>query len=58
MIWMDACQYMIFLCSPSITNLQDLRDRGMHFSDIAPHDVTRDLVLFNQQREAEVCLEE
>ena len=26
----------------------------MHLSDIAPHDITRDLILFNQQRIAEV----
>ena len=56
MIWMESIQFMVYLCSPRVTNLQDLMDRGMHLSDIALHDITRDLVLFNQQREAEVSV--
>ncbi|XP_038066117.1 guanylate cyclase soluble subunit beta-2-like [Patiria miniata] len=56
MVWMDSEQKMVFLCSPRLTKLEDLTERGLHFSDIAPHDITRDLILFNQQRIAEVEL--
>lgn len=49
-------QLFLFLCSPHLTSLRDLTDREMHFSDIAPHDITRDLILFNQQRIAEMEL--
>ena len=54
MIRMEESGLFIFLCSPKLTSLADLHGRQMHFSDIAPHDVTRDLILFNQQRMAEV----
>ncbi|KAJ8034769.1 Guanylate cyclase soluble subunit beta-2 [Holothuria leucospilota] len=56
MVWMRQQQLFMFLCSPHLTSLRDLTDRGMHFSDIAPHDITRDLILFNQQRIAEMEL--
>ncbi|XP_071807016.1 guanylate cyclase soluble subunit beta-2-like [Asterias amurensis] len=56
MLWMEVGQKMVFLCSPRLTKLEDLTERGLHFSDIAPHDITRDLILFNQQRIAEVEL--
>ncbi|KAF7459699.1 Hypothetical predicted protein [Marmota monax] len=47
---------MIFLCSPKLRSLQELEERKMHLSDIAPHDTTRDLILLNQQRLAEMEL--
>ncbi|XP_041470939.1 guanylate cyclase soluble subunit beta-2-like [Lytechinus variegatus] len=56
MVWMPESNLFVFLCSPQLTSLNDLRDRKMHFSDIASHDLTRDLILFNQQRIAEVEL--
>ncbi|XP_030834771.1 guanylate cyclase soluble subunit beta-2-like [Strongylocentrotus purpuratus] len=56
MVWMPDSHLYVFLCSPQLTSLNDLRDRKMHFSDIASHDLTRDLILFNQQRIAEVEL--
>ncbi|XP_071476583.1 guanylate cyclase soluble subunit beta-2-like [Diadema antillarum] len=56
MIRMEANGLFAFLCSPVLTSLAELQSRHMHFSDIAPHDVTRDLILFNQQRIAEVEL--
>ncbi|KFO99845.1 Guanylate cyclase soluble subunit beta-2, partial [Calypte anna] len=36
--------------------LHELEERQMHIADIAPHDVTRDLILLNQQRLAEMEL--
>ncbi|XP_029472343.1 guanylate cyclase soluble subunit beta-2-like [Rhinatrema bivittatum] len=56
MIWMEALQCMLYLCSPLLRTLHELEERQMHISDIAPHDVTRDLILLNQQRLAEMEL--
>ncbi|XP_075058041.1 guanylate cyclase soluble subunit beta-2-like [Mixophyes fleayi] len=56
MIWMESLKSMLYLCSPLLRNLHELEERQMHISDIAPHDVTRDLILLNQQRLAEMEL--
>ncbi|XP_072466594.1 guanylate cyclase soluble subunit beta-2-like [Notamacropus eugenii] len=56
MIWMESLQCMIYLCSPKLRSLQELEERNMHISDIARHDTTRDLILLNQQRLAEIEL--
>ncbi|XP_060247265.1 guanylate cyclase soluble subunit beta-2-like isoform X1 [Meriones unguiculatus] len=56
MIWMESLQCMIFMCSPKLCSLQELEESKMHLSDIAPHDTTRDLILLNQQRLAEMEL--
>ncbi|XP_023416205.2 guanylate cyclase soluble subunit beta-2-like [Cavia porcellus] len=56
MIWMESLQCMIFMCSPKLRSLQELEEYKMHLSDIAPHDTTRDLILLNQQRLAEMEL--
>ncbi|XP_045652704.1 guanylate cyclase soluble subunit beta-2-like [Ursus americanus] len=56
MIWMESVGCMIYMCSPKLRSLQELEERKMHLSDIAPHDTTRDLILLNQQRLAEIEL--
>ncbi|XP_030058266.1 guanylate cyclase soluble subunit beta-2-like [Microcaecilia unicolor] len=56
MTWMESIQCMIYLCSPKLRSLQELEERQMHISDIAQHDTTRDLILLNQQRLAEIEL--
>uniref|UniRef100_A0A7N8XCZ5 guanylate cyclase n=1 Tax=Mastacembelus armatus TaxID=205130 RepID=A0A7N8XCZ5_9TELE len=56
MLWMDSLGCMLYLCSPKLRSLEELRDVGLHLSDLAQHDVTRDLVLLNQQRLAEMEL--
>uniref|UniRef100_A0A8C4EDP1 guanylate cyclase n=1 Tax=Dicentrarchus labrax TaxID=13489 RepID=A0A8C4EDP1_DICLA len=56
MVWMESLGCMLYLCSPKLRNLQELQDVGLHLSDLAQHDVTRDLVLLNQQRLAEMEL--
>ncbi|XP_035240242.1 guanylate cyclase soluble subunit beta-2-like [Anguilla anguilla] len=56
MVWMDTLQCMLYQASPLLRSLQELQERHMHISDIAPHDVTRDLILLNQQRLAEMEL--
>lgn len=47
---------MLYLCSPKLRSLEELEEQQMHLSDIAQHDRTRDLILFNQQRLAEIEL--
>ncbi|XP_029137108.2 guanylate cyclase soluble subunit beta-2 [Labrus bergylta] len=56
MVWMESLGCMLYLCSPKLRSLQELQDVGLHLSDLAQHDVTRDLVLLNQQRLAEMEL--
>uniref|UniRef100_H0XFH1 guanylate cyclase n=1 Tax=Otolemur garnettii TaxID=30611 RepID=H0XFH1_OTOGA len=56
MIRMESTRCFLYLCSPKLRSLQELEEHGMHLSDIAPHDATRDLILLNQQRLAEMEL--
>ncbi|KAK5847956.1 hypothetical protein PBY51_017044 [Eleginops maclovinus] len=56
MMWMESLGCMLYLCSPKLRSLQELQDVGLHLADLAQHDVTRDLVLLNQQRLAEMEL--
>ncbi|XP_078515007.1 guanylate cyclase soluble subunit beta-2-like [Lissotriton helveticus] len=56
MTWMESLQCMLYVCSPKLRSLQELEERQMHLSDIAQHDTTRDLILLNQQRLAEIEL--
>jgi guanylate cyclase soluble subunit beta len=44
---------MLFLCSPSVANLDELSRRNLYLSDIPLHDATRDLVLLSEKFEAE-----
>ncbi|XP_034061385.1 guanylate cyclase soluble subunit beta-2 [Gymnodraco acuticeps] len=56
MLWMESLGCMLYMCSPKLRSLQELQDVGLHLADLAQHDVTRDLVLLNQQRLAEMEL--
>lgn len=56
MIWMPSLHCMLYQASPLLRSLQELEEMHMHISDIAPHDVTRDLILLNHQRLAEMEL--
>ncbi|XP_060762619.1 guanylate cyclase soluble subunit beta-2-like, partial [Neoarius graeffei] len=56
MLWMAPLHCMLYQASPLLRNLQELEERRMYLSDIAPHDATRHLILLNQQRLAEMEL--
>ncbi|KAF2360651.1 Adenylyl cyclase class-3/4/guanylyl cyclase [Trinorchestia longiramus] len=56
MIHIPESDLMMFVCSPSVVNLDDLYRMGLYLSDIPLHDATRDLVLLNEQFEAEYNL--
>lgn len=53
MTFMPDRDLMLFICSPSVANLDDLNNTGLFLSDIPLHDATRDLVLLSEQFEAE-----
>ncbi|XP_022108284.1 guanylate cyclase soluble subunit beta-2-like isoform X2 [Acanthaster planci] len=56
MVWMESLDAMVYICSPRVASLKELEARNLHLSDIPFHDVTRDLILFNHQRLAEIEL--
>ncbi|CAH0386757.1 unnamed protein product, partial [Bemisia tabaci] len=56
MLYIPESDLMIFLCYPSVLNLDDLTRRGLYISDIPLHDATRDLVLMSEQFEADYKL--
>ncbi|GAU88898.1 hypothetical protein RvY_01515-2 [Ramazzottius varieornatus] len=39
---------VIFLCSPSATDLQDLFEQGVYLTDIPVHDAVKDLILMSE----------
>ncbi|GLV36126.1 Guanylyl cyclase beta-subunit at 100B [Carabus blaptoides fortunei] len=56
MLYVPESDLVIFLCYPSVMNLDDLTRRGLYISDIPIHDATRDLVLMSEQFEADYKL--
>ena len=56
MIYLSDRDVMLFLCSPNVSNIEDMRNKGLCLSDIPIHDATRDLVLLSEnfQREMEM----
>lgn len=53
MMYLPETDRILYLCSPSVGNLEDLMERGLYLSDIPMHDSTRDLVLLSEQFRAE-----
>ncbi|XP_074644360.1 guanylate cyclase soluble subunit beta-2-like [Tubulanus polymorphus] len=54
MSWMKDTKHMMFIGSPRLSSLNELEEKGVFLSDIPLYDVTRELVLLNQQRIAEI----
>ncbi|GFN88936.1 guanylate cyclase soluble subunit beta-2-like, partial [Plakobranchus ocellatus] len=54
MIWLSDTKHMIFIGSPRLTSLNELMEMNVYLADIPLYDVTRELVLLNQQRIAEI----
>ncbi len=54
MVWIEEIDHVIFIGSPRVASLTELMDSNMFLSDIPIYDVTRELVLLNQQRIAEI----
>lgn len=53
MVYLPECDSIMFLCSPSVLNLDGLNEIGLYLSDIPIHDATRDLILLSEQHNAE-----
>lgn len=53
MLYLPECESIMFLCSPSVLNLDGLNEIGLYLSDIPIHDATRDLILLSEQHNAE-----
>ncbi|CAB1347502.1 unnamed protein product [Coregonus sp. 'balchen'] len=56
MLWIESLQCMLYQASPLLWSLHELEEQSMHISNVAPQDVTRDLILLNQQRLAQMEL--
>ncbi|XP_038056195.1 guanylate cyclase soluble subunit beta-1-like [Patiria miniata] len=56
MLYIPDSNEILFLCSPHVVNLDDLRTRELYLSDVPLHDATRDLVLESEKFEAEYKL--
>lgn len=56
MIYLDDIQHIIFIGSPRISSFAEMQQRNLFISDIPLYDVTRELVLLNEQRTAEIAV--
>ena len=56
MIYLEESACIIFFCSPSVSSLDDLSQRGLYLSDIPLHDATRDLVFLSEKFHVEYKL--
>ncbi|XP_059144683.1 guanylate cyclase soluble subunit beta-2-like isoform X2 [Physella acuta] len=54
MIWMESNKLMIFIGSPRLTSLKEMKRMNVYMADIPLYDVTREMVLLYQQRNAEI----
>lgn len=48
-VHLEEFDNLLFLCSPSVSNLENLRENGLYLSDIPLHDATRNLILLSEQ---------
>lgn len=49
MVHEHECSLVIYLCSPNVCNLEDMRTHGLYLSNIPVHDPIRNLVLLSEQ---------
>ncbi|KAL3078238.1 hypothetical protein niasHS_012125 [Heterodera schachtii] len=54
MMLLSSGNELLYLCSPYVTSIPELLNYGLRLSAIPLHDVTRDLILLNQQRLSDV----
>ncbi|CAG5127184.1 unnamed protein product [Candidula unifasciata] len=54
MIWLADSKLMIFIGSPRLTSLKEMKRMNVFMADIPLYDVTREMVLLYQQRNAEI----
>ncbi len=49
---------MLFMCSPRVSGLDDMKAKGLFLSDIPLHDMSSDFILLAEQRKTEADLKE
>ncbi|XP_035824043.1 guanylate cyclase soluble subunit beta-2-like [Aplysia californica] len=54
MMWLAESDLMIFIGSPRLTSLKAMKRLNVYMADIPLYDVTREMVLLYQQRNAEI----
>ena len=54
MVWLTYSRLLLFVGSPRLMSLDDFKSMKVFLSDVPIYDVTRELVLLNQQRIAEI----
>ncbi|KAK6995376.1 hypothetical protein BgiMline_012045 [Biomphalaria glabrata] len=54
MIWLKDTRLVIFVGSPRLTSLKEMKKMNIYMADIPLYDVTREMVLLYQQRSAEI----
>jgi hypothetical protein len=54
MVLLPTVEHIMFIGSPRLASLDEMEERNMFLCDIPLYDVTREFVLLNQQRLAEV----
>ena len=54
MLWLEDEQQMMFIGSPLITSLKEMKEMDVYMADIPLFDVTREIVLLYEQRSAEI----
>lgn len=56
MLYIEESDLVLYLCSPSVLDIDDMRTKGLFVSDIPIHDSTRQLILLSEQFAAEYKL--
>ena len=54
MLWLEAERQILFIGSPLITSLKEMKAMDVYMADIPLFDVTREIVLLYEQRNAEI----
>ena len=46
--------HILYVCSPKLRNLDELQDKHIYLADLPVYDTTREFILLNQLRNAEL----
>uniref|UniRef100_A0A915CU54 guanylate cyclase n=1 Tax=Ditylenchus dipsaci TaxID=166011 RepID=A0A915CU54_9BILA len=50
----DNKKFIVYMCSLNLATVGELKDRGLTLANLSKYDVTRDLIMLNQQRRSQV----
>ena len=49
-----SSEHLIFMCSAKLDSLLEMQEKKVFISDLAVYDMTREFILLNQLRQAEI----